>query len=318
MITEMQNLDLDIEDQGHQADYVGVNIKGIKDSSIELSQWALIDTIIQDADLNDSNVKAVPAKVNEHLHAHLDKPSFSLNFNYRSMVGILNYLAQTTRPDIMYATNQLAKYSSNPLEQHGEAALYLVGYLKKSRDKEFEYCCNADFFGLWNKQFAHHNPITAKSRSGCFFLHAVQSSEHQTSNSGCSVDNWCWIHSDVSIFMWCSSQHVPHLGNEGERFSSLLHATIRLLQSLWKQFRCFRACSAPEATPTHQTYQHVLPSFLRACATWVNKIFPIGTKDQTAEVLTKALPQNDFQCHRRHMCGQWVCSSHHCEGVCNI
>jgi hypothetical protein len=34
------------------------------------------------------------------------------------------------------------------------------------------------------------------------------------------------------------------------------------------------------------------------------KIFPIGTKDQTADVLTKALPQNDFQRHPRHMRGQ--------------
>jgi hypothetical protein len=33
------------------------------------------------------------------------------------------------------------------------------------------------------------------------------------------------------------------------------------------------------------------------------KIFPIGTKDQTADVLTKALPQNNFQCHPHHMCG---------------
>jgi hypothetical protein len=68
----------------------------------------LIDTIIEDADLDDSKVKAVPAKVNEHLHAHLDKPPFALNFNYQSMIGQLNYLAQTTLPNIMYATHQLA------------------------------------------------------------------------------------------------------------------------------------------------------------------------------------------------------------------
>ena len=134
IITEMRNLDLDIKDQGHPADYIGVNIKQMKDGSIGLSQRGLIDTIIQDADLQDSKVKAVLAKVNEHLNAHLDKPHFSLNFNYRSMIGKLNYLAQTTRPDIMYAMHQLAKYSSNPLEPHGDAALYLVRYLKKSRD----------------------------------------------------------------------------------------------------------------------------------------------------------------------------------------
>jgi hypothetical protein len=154
----MRNLDLDIKDQGHPVDYVGDNIKRIKDGTIELSQRALIDTFIQDADLSDSKVKVVPAKVNKHLHVHLDKPPFSLNFNYRSMIGKLNYLAQTTSPDIMYATHQLAKYSSNPREPHGEAVLYLVRYLKKSRDigihfrpdpnKGFKCYCDADFSGL--------------------------------------------------------------------------------------------------------------------------------------------------------------------------
>ena len=31
------------------------------------------------------------------------------------------------------------------------------------------------------------------------------------------------------------------------------------------------------------------------------KIFPIDTKEQIADALTKALAQNDFQCHRRYM-----------------
>ncbi len=84
--------------------------------------------------LNGSKVKAVPAKVSKILHAHLDKPPFLLNFGYRLVIGKLNYLAQTTRPDIVYATHQLAKYSSDPREPHGEAVLYLICYLKKTRD----------------------------------------------------------------------------------------------------------------------------------------------------------------------------------------
>ncbi len=111
IITELQNLDLDIEDQGHPADYVRGNIKRLRHGSIELSQRALIDTIIKDVDLEESKVNSVPAKSNEHLHAHLDRPEFTLNFNYRSLIGKLNYLAQTTQLDIMYATHHLAKYS---------------------------------------------------------------------------------------------------------------------------------------------------------------------------------------------------------------
>ena len=98
------------------------------------------------------------------------------------MIGKLNYLAQTTGPDIMYATHQLAKYSLNPRKPHGKAALYLVRYLKISwdigfcfrpdPDKGFKCYCNADFSGLWNKQFAHHGPSSAKSRSGWVVFYA--------------------------------------------------------------------------------------------------------------------------------------------------
>jgi hypothetical protein len=129
--------------------------------------------------IDDSSVKTVAAKHTfekfaakhgaciHHYHCNNDpfadnafkeEPAFDLNFNYRSVVGKLNYLAQTTRPDDMYATNQIAKYSSDPRTSHGEAVLYLICYLKKTRElglhfkpdrnKGFECYCDADFSGL--------------------------------------------------------------------------------------------------------------------------------------------------------------------------
>jgi hypothetical protein len=80
IINKLRNHNLSIEDQGHPADYVGVSIKKLKNGVIELTQRALIDSIISDVALDDSKVKAVPAKVSKILHAHLDKPPFSLNF----------------------------------------------------------------------------------------------------------------------------------------------------------------------------------------------------------------------------------------------
>ena len=74
----------------------------------------------------------VVRKVSLKLHAFKDKPPFDLDFNYRSAVGKLNYLAQTARPDIMYASHQIAKYSSDPRQSHGEVVLHLVSYLKKT------------------------------------------------------------------------------------------------------------------------------------------------------------------------------------------
>jgi hypothetical protein len=109
---------LSIEDQGHPADYVGVSIKKLKNSVIELTQGALTDSIISDVALGDSKVKAVPAKVSKVLHAHLDKPPFSLNFGYDSVIGKLNYLAQTTRPDIVYASRRPSSPKPNLYRCH--------------------------------------------------------------------------------------------------------------------------------------------------------------------------------------------------------
>jgi hypothetical protein len=121
VIREIQATGLNIEDQGHPADHVGVVIKNLRDGSYEFAQRARIDASIADVSLNDAKVKPVPAKVSLQLHSFKDALPFNLNFNYHSVVGKLNYLTQTTRPDIMYATHQLAKYSSDPREPHGEA-----------------------------------------------------------------------------------------------------------------------------------------------------------------------------------------------------
>ncbi len=82
----------------------------------------------------------------------------------------------------MYATHQIAKYSSDPRQSHGEAVLYLVCYLKKTLDlglkfmpdpkKGFECYCDADFSGNWNKAFTPTDPSTAKSRSGWIIFYA--------------------------------------------------------------------------------------------------------------------------------------------------
>lgn len=139
----------------------------------------------------------------------------------------------------------------------------------------------------------------------------------QTSDSNRFFDHWSLIHRNVSIIVWCSPHHVPYPGNQRERFSSHLHEAMCLLQGLWGKFRSFRTRSAPKAAPTHQTYQHVLSSFLQAHVKWINQNLS-NWHWISDDVLTKALPQSDFQRHRHHICGQWVCWSYHCDGVCDF
>jgi hypothetical protein len=172
----------------------------------------------------DAKVKPVPAKASLQLHAFKDKPTLDLNFNYRSEVGKLNYLAQTTRPDIMYALHQIAKYSSDPRHSHGEAILYLVCYLKKTRNlglkfkpdpkKGFECYCDKDFSGNWNKEFAPVYPSTAKSQSGWIIFY-----------SGCPVSWASKLQSQIAL----SSTEAEYIA-----MSQALHDIISIMNLLQK------------------------------------------------------------------------------------
>jgi hypothetical protein len=109
-------------------------------------------------------------------------PSFQGNFHYRSIIGKLNFLEKSTRPDIAYAVHQCARFCEDPKQTHDDAVLHLIKYLSATRDKgiildpkhdqSFEVYADADFAGNWHKFTAHTDPSTAKSRSGYVILFA--------------------------------------------------------------------------------------------------------------------------------------------------
>jgi len=52
-----------------------------------------------------------------------------LRLQYQSLVGSLNWLAHTTRPDISTAVSLLAQHQSLPSKGHLDAAIYVAKYL---------------------------------------------------------------------------------------------------------------------------------------------------------------------------------------------
>ncbi len=257
--------------------------------------------------LSNSKVKAVPAKVSKILHAHLDKLPYSLNFGYRSVIRKLNYLAQNTRPDIVYTTHQLAKYSSNPRQPRGEAVLYLICYLKKTqdlgtcfkpnRDKGFECYCDADFSGNWNKHLAPFDPSTAKSRSGWILFYA-----------GCTV---IWA-SKLQTQVTLSTTEAEYIAMSQSLRDVL--PIMFLVQEIYKkdfQVICTKpyiyckvfednsgALELARLPKFHPHTKHINICYHHFCKHVRNgliKIFPVGTENQITDALTIALSQNIFQ-----------------------
>ncbi|XP_062710954.1 uncharacterized protein LOC134288990 [Aedes albopictus] len=58
---------------------------------------------------------------------------------FRQLVGGLQFLAQSTRPDIAYAVNSVSTFSGNPGEPHWTAAKRILRYLKGTLNTKLVY-----------------------------------------------------------------------------------------------------------------------------------------------------------------------------------
>ncbi len=205
-----------------------------------------------------------------------DAPPFNLNFNYCSVVGKLNYLTQTSRGDIMYATHQIGKFSPDPREHHGEAILYLVWYLKirdvgvhfkPQSDRGFECYCKVDFSGNCNESFADVDPSTSKSWSwwvvfyaGCPIIWAFKL-QSQTALSTTEVEDismsmaLCDVIPIMDLIQEMKEHHIPVICSKPCVYCKVFEANAGELE----------LARLPKLCPPHQAHQCLLPPLLWTC-----------------------------------------------------
>ena len=97
-------------------------------------------------------------------------------FHYQSVIGKLNFLEKSTRPDISVSIHQYARFSKSPKKCHALAIKCIGHYLLATRDRgsiiqpnqhwHFDCWVDADFATNWSQADAHIDPMTSKSRSG--------------------------------------------------------------------------------------------------------------------------------------------------------
>jgi hypothetical protein len=68
----------------------------------------------------------------------VSNPSTTPDRNYLSIIGVLLYLAQGTRPNISFATHYLARFLLNPDDSHWTAVKKLVAYVRATRHFELQ------------------------------------------------------------------------------------------------------------------------------------------------------------------------------------
>ena len=305
-----------VDDQGDIGDFLGIQVNRFPDGSIQLTQPQLIDAIIKDLHLQSgSNKKKIPAVPNNPLHKDTDGPDMSPDFHYRSVIGKLNFLEKSTRPDILVSVHQCARFSERPKRSHAEAVKRVGLYLLATRDKgllirpndmrSFECWVDADFSGNWRPQDAHNDPMTAKSRSGWIIHFAgapiTWASKIQTITA-LSTTEAEYIALSTSL-----REVIPLMGmlkeasDQGIKIENLppkIHCTVFEDNS-----GALELARMPKIRPRtkhiNQSYHH----FREYVERQEIQIHTMPMEEQLADILTKPLPENAFVRHCQSIMG---------------
>ena len=182
-----------ITDEGKIEEYLGVQIDP-DGNKMRMSHPHLINRIIEAI---PGVKKANPVKYSALPLMILTEDIFGENqkekWNYRSLIGMLNYLVNSTHPELAYAVHQCARFCNDPKRSHKVAVWRILQYLMSTRmrnpdgsyrENEYEgllltinkhenveVYVDKPFAGDWNKSWIE-DPLSVFSCTGYIIKYA--------------------------------------------------------------------------------------------------------------------------------------------------
>ena len=124
----------ELRNEGEVNDFLGIRISKTGPKSYYLTQPGLIKKVLAHAAMENCKPVSTPA-VSTALGRDEHGKEFSESWDYASIIGMLMYLSQNTRPDIAFAVHQCARFTHNPKNSHAVGVKHILRYLKGTQDK---------------------------------------------------------------------------------------------------------------------------------------------------------------------------------------
>jgi hypothetical protein len=141
--------------------FLGVNFSHQDNVELHMSQTGLIDAVTESAHIPKGRLKNTETPSTAILHADAEGLARQESWNYPSVIGQLNYLAQNLQPDISFTVHQCARFSKASQALHEKAVKCIIYYLQRTRDKpliikpnknlSLDAYCDIDFAGVWHQ-----------------------------------------------------------------------------------------------------------------------------------------------------------------------
>ena len=102
------------------SEFLGIDIKTLDNGVFQFLQTGLIRKVLEATGMEDCNGLPTPTKVEAPLGTYLNGSEAKRDWpnSYASVIGMMLYLASSTRPDISFAVHQCAQFTHNTKVSH--------------------------------------------------------------------------------------------------------------------------------------------------------------------------------------------------------
>jgi Reverse transcriptase (RNA-dependent DNA polymerase) len=302
--------DSDLTEEGELSAFLGIQVdreegEDGKGPRFTLTQPGLTTRIIDALGLTDANPAWTPT-TQESLGSGLDSPLADESWSYRSLIGMLLYLSNNSRPDIAFAVHQCARFSHAPRQVHAAAVKAIGRYLIRTRDKGLimsptgdlgvDCYVDADFAGLWLQE-DQQDPLSVKSRTG-----------YLISIGGCPLTWTSKLQTEVAL----STMEAEYIAlSQSMRELLPIRELVREMSTTMgykKEFEirthskvfednngALTLASSPRMTPRSKHIAVKYHFFRSHVADGSIKILKIATEEQKADIFTKGLVRAIFE-----------------------
>lgn len=112
--------------------YLSIRIHRESDGVLLLDQQRYIEEIVQTHLSSDSTPARVPCN-SSFSDIQKDADEKPTSQPYSALIGMLQWVANGTRPDIQFAVNRLSQFLSRPSDNHWRAAQHVLSYLNTTK-----------------------------------------------------------------------------------------------------------------------------------------------------------------------------------------
>lgn len=272
--------------------FLGIDIRWNRpQGEVILSQSNYINLILKKFRMQECNPCRTPMEQNLKI-----EPCNNVNLMtkkpFRQLLGCLNFIANTTRPDISFSVNKLSQFQECPTEDMYNYAKRILRYLKGTIDLCLYFKRSANFVleGYADADFGSDN-VDRKSRTGfVFFLGgnavswksnkqlsvALSTAEAEYVALSTSISEGLWLRQLLNEIGIVSNFVTMHEDNRN---------AILFCNNNDNNKRCKHIDVKYRFINDEVEKGNVRVEFVRSC-------------DQTADILTKPLGANTFMVHR--------------------